>query len=109
MDFFEHVSFAVTISDKDGNIIYMNDKSKATFESGKSLIGKNLKECHNEISWKKIQELIANNETNAYTIEKKGQKKMIFQTPWYNDKNKVMGLIEFSLVIPYEMPHYIRT
>lgn len=108
MDFFEHVAFAVTISDKDGNIIYMNDKSKATFESGNSLVGKNLKGCHNELSWKKIQELITNSETNAYTIEKKGQKKLIFQAPWYNDKNEVLGLIELSLVIPFEMPHYIR-
>lgn len=109
MDFFKHVKFAVTISDKDGNIIYMNDKSKATFEKDKSLIGSNLKDCHSIASWEKIQQLIAKSETNAYTIEKNGQKKLIFQTPWFNELNEVSGLIELSLVIPFEMKHYVRS
>jgi len=108
MDFFKNVNFAVTISDKEGNIIYMNNKSKVTFEKEKSLIGSNLKDCHSTVSWEKIQELISKSDTNAYTIEKKGVKKLIYQTPWYDDNNKVAGLIELSLVIPLEMPHYIR-
>lgn len=109
MDFFEHANLAITISDTEGNILYMNDKSKATFENGKSLIGSNLKDCHSPLSWEKIKTLIANNETNPYTIEKKGVKKLIYQTPWYNDQNKLMGLIELSLVIPTVMPHFVRS
>lgn len=108
MDFFEHVNFAVTVCDNEGTIIYMNEKSKATFQKEKSLMGSNLKDCHNKFSWEKIQELISKNDTNAYTIEKNGQKKLIFQTPWYNEQNEVSGLIELSLVIPFEMPHYVR-
>ena len=45
--------------------------------------------------------------TNAYTIEKNGVKKLIYQTPWY-ENGEFMGLVEFSLEIPFEMPHYIR-
>jgi len=108
-NYFEYVNFAITISDKDGNIIYMNDKSKATFQKDKPLIGANLKDCHQLKSWEKIQSLLAHKETNVYTIEKNGVKKLIYQTPWYNSKNEVAGLIELSLVIPFELPHFVRS
>ena len=39
--------------------------------------------------------------------EKNGVKKLIYQTPWY-ENGEFMGLVEFSLEIPFEMPHYIR-
>ena len=45
--------------------------------------------------------------SNAYTIEKNGLKKMIYQTAWKQD-GVVAGLVEISMVIPFEMPHYIR-
>ena len=45
--------------------------------------------------------------TYAYTIEKNGVKKLIYQIPWY-ENGEFMGLVEFSLEIPFEMPHYIR-
>ena len=45
--------------------------------------------------------------TNAYTIEKNGVKKLIYQTPWF-DGGKFAGLIEFSMEIPRELPHFIR-
>jgi len=108
-DFFEHVKFAVTICDTKGNIIYMNDKSKATFEKDMPLMGSNLKDCHSPKSWEKILDLISKNDTNAYTIEKNGVKKLIYQTPWYDDNNEVAGLIELSLVIPFEMQHFVRS
>ena len=34
-------------------------------------------------------------------------KKLIYQVPWY-DGEAFGGLIEFSLPIPFEMPHYVR-
>jgi hypothetical protein len=54
-----------------------------------------------------MQRLLAEGITNVYTIEKNGLKKMIFQSPWYKD-GAVSGLIEFSFVIPAEMPHFVR-
>lgn len=32
---------------------------------------------------------------------------MIYQTPWY-DNGELKGLIEFSIILPPEIPHYIR-
>jgi hypothetical protein len=45
---------------------------------------------------------------NIYTIEKNGVKKLIYQTPWYQD-GQYAGFIELSLEIPFEMPHFIRS
>ena len=44
---------------------------------------------------------------NTYTIEKKGVRKMIYQTAWKQD-GVVGGLVEISMEIPGEMPHYMR-
>ena len=106
---FKSLPFAVTACDNEGIIIYMNEKSTATFvkNEGESLIGKSLFECHNENSVAKIHELLTTGKTNAYTIEKNGLKKIIYQCPWYKD-DKIAGLVEISLVIPFEMDHFIR-
>jgi transcriptional regulator with PAS, ATPase and Fis domain len=101
--------YAVTISDNDGIILYMNRKAEVTFEKegGRSLIGTNMFECHSPASQKKIREMLTNGTSNTYTIEKKGQKKLIHQAPWFED-GKVAGLVELSIVLPAEMPHFIR-
>ena len=44
---------------------------------------------------------------NAYTIEKNGVRKMIYQTAWKQD-GVVGGLVEISMEIPGEMPHHVR-
>ena len=38
---------------------------------------------------------------------KKGVRKMIYQTAWKRE-GVVCGLVEISMEIPGEMPHYIR-
>ncbi len=100
---------AVTVCDKEGKILEMNEKAFKTFEKygGSSLIGKNLLECHPEPSKTKLKEMLSSGETNAYTIEKNGVKKLIYQAPWFSGK-KYMGFVELSLEIPFNMPHYIR-
>ena len=100
---------AVTICDKEGVILYMNDRSCKTFEKdgGANLIGKNLDDCHTEPSRSKLKELLMKAKTNAYSIEKEGIQKLIYQCPWYAD-GEYMGLVELSLVIPAEMLHYVR-
>lgn len=103
----KELNCAVTVCDKDANIIFMNKKAQETFSPRESLVGKNLKECHNPQSWEKIQHMLATGESNCYTISKKGLKKMIYQTPWC-EEGKVCGLVEISMVIPEELPHYIR-
>jgi len=108
-DWTKELNLAITIMDSNGIIIYMNDKAAKTFEKdgGKDLIGQNLQKCHNSRSNEIITKLLNNKETNSYTIEKNGMKKLIYQTPWYENGN-CMGLVEFSLEIPFELPNFIR-
>ena len=52
--------------------------------------------------------ILEKGDTNAYTIEKKGIRKMIYQTAWRREDGTVGGIIELSMPIPAEMPHYVR-
>lgn len=104
----EEMNCAVTVCDKDGVILFMNEKSRKTFEKDGSLIGKNLFDCHKPKSIEKIKELLATGGTNTYTIEKNGVKKIIYQTAWKR-QGVVAGLVEISIVLPDEIPHYIRS
>jgi len=103
------VNFAITVCDAEGKVVEMNEKSAATFAKGggKDLVGKNLLDCHPEPSRSKVEKMLAEPFTNAYTIEKNGVKKLIYQTPWYAD-GKPAGLVELSLEIPADMPHFVR-
>lgn len=64
--------------------------------------------CHNPESQAKIRHMLATGESNAYTIDKKGVKKMIYQSPWRDSDGNIAGMVEISMVIPAEIPHYIR-
>jgi transcriptional regulator with PAS, ATPase and Fis domain len=101
---------AVTVSDPDGIITGMNDKAARSFEEdgGRALIGKNMLECHPEPARSKLAELMKTRQTNIYTIEKKGVKKLIYQSPWYQN-GEYAGYIEISMEIPFDMPHFIRS
>jgi transcriptional regulator with PAS, ATPase and Fis domain len=109
LDWLKEINAAVTICDKLGIIVYMNEKSEEVFkdDGGKNLIGSNLFGCHPEPALTKLKEMIEDGSTNVYTIEKKGVKKIIYQTPWFNE-NTFGGLIEISFNIPDEMPHFLR-
>jgi len=106
---FDGIACAITVSNINGKILYMNPKAMETFKKwgGADLIGKNIFDCHNTLSRDKILTLLENGETNTYTIEKKGIKKLIYQTPWFVE-GRVEGMIEFSFEIPQEMKHFIR-
>ena len=106
-DWAKEMNCAVTVCDKDGIVLYMNEKAKETFARHGNLIGKSLIPCHNEHSRTIIAELLASGGSNSFTIEKNGLRKMIYQTAW-KDNGEVAGLVEISMVIPEDMPHYIR-
>lgn len=100
---------AVTVCDADCRIIYMNPRSRDTFADGTDrLIGQNLLECHSPRSREIIARLLATGGSNVYTIEKQGVRKMIYQSAWLNTDGSAGGLVELSMVIPAEMPHYVR-
>ncbi|MCR2031101.1 PAS domain-containing protein [Alistipes timonensis] len=103
----DEVDCAVTVCDTEGVILYMNEKARATFAKHGDLIGRNLFDCHSERSREMIRRMLATGGTNAYTIEKQGVRKMIYQTAW-KEHGEIRGLVEISMKIPCEMPHYIR-
>ena len=106
---------AVTVSAADGTILYLNDRASEVFakRGGRSaLLGSNLADCHNEISRAIIEGLreagiSGQKKTNAYTITKGGVNKFIFQAPWYRD-GAFAGLVELSMEIPADLPHFER-
>jgi transcriptional regulator with PAS, ATPase and Fis domain len=100
---------AITVTDRHGFIIEMNNRAIAGFEKdgGKNLIGQSVLECHPEPSRTKVSELLRTPAINCYTIEKKGLKKMIYQAPWFNG-GKFGGLVEISMEIPDVLPHFKR-
>ena len=79
-DWAKEMNCAVTVCDKEGIILYMNDKAKETFARHGDLVGKSLMPCHSERSKEIIAHLLETGGVNAYTIDKGGVKKMIYQT-----------------------------
>jgi DUF438 domain-containing protein len=108
-DWAKEINVAITVSDHEGNIIDMNDKSAEVFSryGGHALIGRKLNDCHSERSVDIMNEIIRSKSTNVYTIEKNGVKKLIYQCPWYKN-GEYAGLLELSMVIPENLPHFIR-
>lgn len=106
--YFEEMPVAITVCDREGNIVDMNASSANVNSHGQKIIGNNLFNCHPEPAAKKLRELLENQAKNAYTIEKNGIKKLIYQVPWY-ENGEFGGLVELSLPIPFDMPHYVRT
>ena len=104
----DEVDYAVTIADKDCNIIYMNRRSRETFcKNGEDLIGKNLMDCHPEHARSTIRRLLKDGGSNVYSITKKGVKKLIFQSAWMID-GEIAGLVETSMVLPENLRHFDR-
>ena len=52
--------------------------------------------------------MLASGESNSYTITKNGRRKVIYQTPWRRPDGTVGGMVEISMIVPDQMPHYNR-
>jgi transcriptional regulator with PAS, ATPase and Fis domain len=100
---------AITVCDRDGIIVEMNDKAAQTFETdgGMALLGHSVLDCHPEPARGKLRHLLETQSANVYTIEKHGVKKLIYQTPWFRD-GEFAGLVELSLELPADIPHFDR-
>ena len=103
----DDIGCAVTICDKEARILYMNEKSRETFARHGDIIGHDLLGYHPPKAVEQIHHMLATGETNTYRITKNGRDKIIYQTPWRKD-GEIMGLVEISIQLPEEMPHYIR-
>jgi transcriptional regulator with PAS, ATPase and Fis domain len=101
---------SITVCDPDGIIVYMNARSALTFaaEGGAALLGSSLLDCHPAPARLKLKELLVTRQKNIYSIEKNGLKKLIYQSPWY-ENGEYRGFVEMALEIPFDMPHFIRS
>ena len=106
----ERFAGAITVCDPQGTIIEMNEQSARVFaaDGGRDLVGCDVYACHSPASVEKLRGMMAEQRANVYTIEKKGQKKLIFEAPWYEADGSFGGFVELSLPIPQEMPHFVR-
>ncbi len=104
----EGMACAVTAADAEGVIRYMNRRARETYRKHGDLVGKSLYDCHGERAAGIIRRLLAEGGTNAYTIEKEGLRKMIYQTATTDADGRVTGIVEVSMVIPEELPYYVR-
>ena len=105
----EEFEGAITICDREGIITYMNDGAKRVFMKygGADLMGTNLLDCHPEPSRSKVAEMLKTPTTNTYTIEKGGIKKIIHQSPLY-ENGVFSGMVEMSFELPHVLPHFKR-
>lgn len=108
-DWMRAVPGAVTVCNLEGIIVAMNEMAAESYSKygGKDLIGNSLMDCHPEPSRGKLKRLLQTGERNVYTIEKNGIRKLIYQAPWFVDTHRC-GLVEISLEIPRDIPHFIR-
>ncbi len=100
---------AITICNCEGIITYMNDNSQKQFQKygGIDLVGTSLLDCHPEPARSKLAGMLKSPVSNTYTTEKSGVKKIIHQTPLY-EEGVFSGLIEISFELPQPIPHFIR-
>jgi len=99
----------VTVCDRQGTIIYLNNRAIKNFEKegGLKLIGTNLYSCHPEPSRTKLRELIEKCETNIYYTIKNGEKHLIHQAPLF-ENGKYLWYAEFIFDIPDNTLTHVR-
>ena len=100
---------SITVTDANGTIFEMNDASinSYTKDGSAALIGTNAIDCHKEPTLSKVKKLYAEHGLNVYTITKNGKKKLVYQASYFVE-GKFSGMVEMSLPLPEEMPHFDR-
>lgn len=76
----ERLDCAVTVCDTQGVVVYQNVRSR---EVNGDVRGRSLIPCHNDRSQQIIHRLLSEGGKNVYTIQKRGVRKLIYQTVWH--------------------------
>ena len=100
---------AITVCDPDGVILEMNEASirSNAEDGGATLIGTDVADCHPEPALAKLRDFVERRAPNVYTIEKRGVKRLVYQTPWH-ENGRYAGYMEIVLEIPFDAPHFVR-
>lgn len=109
IEWFENLPCSVTVCDSDYRILYLNGRSAEVnaADGGKALIGKSLLDCHPPEAQEKLRRVMASGQPNVYTIEKKGVRKIIYQSHWRRE-GQIVGLVEITFELPADIPHFVR-
>ena len=110
IDWLDQIEVIISNCDEQGITTFINRKGSENFagSGGYQLIGKSMVDCHPEGSVrKKFVNLLKSQKFNCYTIERKGKKMLVYQTPLFKDEVFV-GYNEMILPIPETMPHFVR-
>ncbi len=109
MNWTDEFNGAVTVCDRKGIVVYMNEISKKQFikYGGDDLIGKSLIDCHPEPARKLLLKMLEKPIHHAYTTEKAGKRKQIYQTPWM-ENGEFKGVVEISFELPSNMVDHQR-
>jgi PAS domain-containing protein len=105
-DYFAQFPAAIEVCDRDGILLYVNDMAAETV-AGRDQIGSNILDCHPEPARTLLARMLETGQANVYTIERGGQRKLIYQAPWCVD-GEYAGFIEMALPLPDDMPHFNR-
>lgn len=109
-DWLDQIEVIISSCDEHGITTYMNRKGNKVFagSGGYDLIGKNMADCHPEGAIReKFLNLLKSQQFNCYTIEVKGKKKLVYQTPLFKDGTFV-GYNEMIMTIPENMIHFVK-
>lgn len=105
-DYLENVAFAATVCDKDGVVVYQNACAR---KRDGGVVGQNLYDCHSKKSQEIIRHMIETGESNTYEIIRHGKRRLLHQTPWFEESDdNIAGLIELSVELPDEYPTFNR-
>jgi len=108
-DWFQGIPVAFTVCDTEGVILDLNEAACRTFEKygGTALVGKNILDCHSQATRQRVEGMLKKPARNVYVIEQDGVEKLVCQVPWRKD-GEFAGYVEMSMLLPPEMPHFIR-
>ena len=109
-DWSKSLEAAITVCDRDGIIIEMNERSAQYWErqGGPALCGRSLLDCHPEPSRSQIRDMLANPRPNTYITDKNGSRTLIHHSPWY-ENGQLGGYVEFIMELEGEIPIRIRS
>lgn len=100
-DYHKEVDFTISICDKEGKIVYLNDRGVETFkdDGGLELLGSNILDCHPEPSKSQLKEMFISHETNFIFKGQGSSRRLIYQTPIFKEK-EYNGYMEMIIPIP---------
>jgi len=110
LPWFDQLPCSVTVCDSKYRILYLNDRSAEVNASdgGKSLVGKNLLDCHPPEAAAKLRKVMKSVRPNVYTVENEGVRKVVYQSHW-KSRGKLAGLVEITFELPLDAPHFVRS